>query len=194
MAEEGPMLGGDLVKILPADHRRALMAAIHVLIDNCLDDLVALQHGGAFTESTMLDHLPPTGLRHYDVLFAKRFLACVYTVAWKLQSPDQQALACVGEELALHALIQSAAATLDDNGAEADFSALYEAAFEDEDYALLFDPQWDGIEDTDRGQMLGMANLRPGDWFEPFRDEDPVHPYNSSRSATMRRKRRADLD
>jgi hypothetical protein len=106
--------------------------------------------------------------------------ACVYTVAWKLHSPDAQMLACVGEELALHALIQRAAAILDDKGTEADFDLLRETAFEVEDYALLFDPQRDGIEDSEHVQRLGMANVRYDDWFMPFCDQDPVHPYSST--------------
>jgi len=174
------MIGSELRLIMRADHQRALSTAVHVLIDEFLDDLVALQRGEHFADTGMATYLPSTHRHRYDLLFAKRFLACVYTVAWKLHSPDPQALACVGEELALHALIQGAEAILDDKGSEADFDELRETAYEDEDYALLFDPQWDGIEDSERGRRLGMANLRHDDWFTPFRDEDPVHPYSST--------------
>ena len=174
------MIGGELPSILCADHEHALSTAVHVLIDECLDDIVALQRGEPFVDTGMSAYVPSTYCHRYDPLFAKRFLACVYTVAWKLHSPDPQMLACVGEELALHALIQRAEAILDDKGTEADFDLLRETAFEDEDYALLFDPQWDGIEESKHGQRLGMANLGYDDWFRPFRDDDPVHPYSST--------------
>jgi hypothetical protein len=174
------MMGSELRSILRTDHQRALLTAVHVLIDQFLDDIVALQRGDHFADTGMADHLPSTYCHRYDLLVAKRFLACVYTVAWKLQSPDPQVLACVGEELALHALIQSAEAILESKGASAGFDLLRETAFEDEDYALLFDPQWDGIEDSERGRRLGIANLRFDEWFKPFRKEAPIHPYISA--------------
>ena len=174
------MIGSELRSMMRADHQRALSTAVHVLIDEFLDDIVTLQRGEHFADTGLATYLPPTYRHRYDLLFAKRFLACVYMVAWKLHSPDPQSLACVGEELALHALIQGAEAILDDKAREADFDSLRETAFEDEDYALLFDPQWDGIEESKHGQRLGMANLGYDDWFRPFRDDDPVHPYSST--------------
>jgi hypothetical protein len=174
------MIGSELRSLLRANHQGALATAIHVLIDEFLDDFVALQRGEQFADTGMATYLPSAYGYRYNLLFAKRFLACVYTVAWKLYSPDPQALACVGEELALHALIQCAEVILDGKRTEADFGLLRETAFEDEDYTLLFDPQWDGIDESEHGRQLGMANLRYDDWFIPFRDEDPVHPYNSA--------------
>ena len=174
------MIGGELRSILCADHEHALSTAVHVLIDEFLDDIVALRRGERFVDTGMADHLPSAYCRRYDLLFAKRFLACVYTVAWKLQSPDPQILACVGEEFALHALIQCAEGILERQGAEADFDSLRETALEDEDYALLFDPQWDGVEDSVVGRRLGVANLHFDEWFQPFREQVPVHPYSSA--------------
>jgi hypothetical protein len=174
------MIGSELRSVLRADHQGALATAVHVLIDEFLDDIVALQRGEQFADTGMATYLPSAYGFRYNLLFAKRFLACVYTVAWKLYSPDPQALACVGEELALHALIQGAEAILDDKGTGTDFDSLRETAFEDEDYALLFDPQWDGIDQSAHGRRLGMASLRYDDWLIPFRDEDPVHPYDSA--------------
>jgi hypothetical protein len=157
-----------------------MATAIQVLIDEFLDDIAALKRGEQFADTGMAAYLPSAYGHRYNLLFAKRFLACVYAAAWKLHSPDPQALACVGEELALHALIQGAEAILENKGTRADFDALRETAFEDEDYILLFDPRWDGIDVSERGRRLGIANLRHDDWFEPFREEVPVHPYSSS--------------
>jgi hypothetical protein len=111
------------------------------------------------------------------VLFAKQFLTCLVTVAWKLHAPGVHRLACTAEELALNALLQSAAAARELRGERADFSELRDVAYEDEDYALLFDPAKDGIEETEQGRSMGLANLRFKNWFRPFRDDEPVHPY-----------------
>src|SRR3954471_16538254 len=63
---------------------------------------------------------------------------------------------------------------------ESDFSELCDVAFEDEDVALLFDPQTDGIEDVEPNGRLDTAHLRLEEWFMPFRPECPVHPYSSA--------------
>jgi hypothetical protein len=172
------MIGGELRSVLSADQQRALAIAVHVLIDEFLDDIVALQRGEEFGGTGMVTCLPSGYGHRYNLLFAKRFLACIYAVAWKLHSPDPRTPARAVEELALHALIQSAEEIIDENSTDTDSDLLRETAFEDEDYALLFDPQWDGIEDSERGRRLGMANLRYDDWFIPFRDDTQVHPYN----------------
>ena len=63
-----------------------------MLIDEFLDDMDAVQRGEPFSDTGMATYLPSTYRHRYDLLFAKRFLACVHTVAWKLYSPDPQAL------------------------------------------------------------------------------------------------------
>jgi hypothetical protein len=87
-------------------------------------------------------------------------------------------LACVGEELALRALVTEAEEILEARGAGvAQLADLLELATEDADYELLFYMAWDGIEDSDTAREEGMANLAFDDWFKPFREEYPVHPY-----------------
>lgn len=49
---------------------------------------------------------------------------------------------------------------------------MHDLAFEDHDVLMLFDARFDGIEDSDVGAMLGVANLHPKDWFKPFRSSD----------------------
>src|SRR5690554_2532568 len=125
----------------------------------------------------MVEYLPPRFLPKYDHLFAKEFLVCVAMVASKLTSPSHSMLACVGEELALHALVTEAEEILEARGAGTDLADLLELATEDADYELLFDMAWDGIEDSDTGRDVRVANLAFDDWFKPFREEYPVHPY-----------------
>jgi len=171
------MIGADLDEVLPPSHREALFAAIDTLIDEFLDDVAHLREGKPFAETWMKTFLPEKYLHRYNQLFARQFLACLMTVAWKLTSPDPQWLACVGEELALDALLRQAEIQLDVEGEHADFGDFEDVAFEDTDFKVLFDPAWDGIEDSEVGEYLRMANLHLADWFKPFRESDPVHPY-----------------
>src|SRR5207248_530236 len=107
--------------ILPPSHREALYAAVDVLTDEFLDDVATLQDDDDFTNTSMVDYLPRKYLPHYTPLVARQFLVCLITVAWKLRSPGIYRLACVGEELALNALIERAEGLLDMDGQKADF-------------------------------------------------------------------------
>jgi hypothetical protein len=125
----------------------------------------------------MSTYLPPRYWRVYSPLFSKQFLICVLTVAWKLGAVETYRLSCVGEELALHAIIDAAKLMLDINGGTADFDGFENAAFLDIDFEILFDSKLDGFEETPAADVLRVANLRFEDCFSPFRDDDPVHPY-----------------
>jgi hypothetical protein len=155
----------------------ALRSAAVMLLDRFFADVGHLEAGGDFADTDMVEYLPPRFLRKYDHLFAKEFLICVATVASKLASPSHSMLACVGEELALHALVTEAEEILEARSAGVDLADLLELATEDADYELLFDMAWDGIEDSDTGRDMRVANLAFDVWFKPFREEYPVHPY-----------------
>ena len=86
-----------------------------------------------------------------------------------LVRPGNWRLANVGEELALHALIDQAEAVLEAAGEDPDLGDFREAAIEDLDCLLLFDLRFDGFEDSPVADRLGMTNLRFEDWFKPFR-------------------------
>ena len=159
--------------MLSPEQEDALRSAAVVLLDRFFADIDHLEAGGDFADADMVEYLPPRFLPKYDHLFAKEFLLCVATVAWKLAQPGQSTLACVGEELALHALVTEAEGILGARGALVDLADLLELATEDADYELLFDMAWDGIEDSDTGRDMRVANLAFDDWFRPFRDTDP---------------------
>jgi hypothetical protein len=67
-----------------------------------------------------------------------------------------------------------------DQGKDVDFSTFEQLAYEDMDFELLFEPHLDGIEDTVAGQGMAIAYLHFDQWFTPFREENPVHPYVTS--------------
>jgi hypothetical protein len=74
-------------------------------------------------------------------------------------------------------LIEEAESILEVRDEEADFGDFRELAFKDEDYLMLFDMAWDGIEDSDLGRQVRVMNLAFDEWFEPFYEGIPVHPY-----------------
>ena len=100
----------------------------------------------------MPEYLPRKHLSRYNLALAERFLVCVPTVAWKLREPGVQWLACTAEELALRAIIEEARTLLladsELGKAEADFNSFESVAFEDWDFEMLFDPAYDGVEDS----------------------------------------------
>ncbi len=66
---------------------------------------------------------------------------------------------------------------MDLDGIEADFGAFEDAIYQDMDFEYLYEPEADGIEDSELGAELGIGNLRFSDWFKPFINASmPVHP------------------
>jgi len=47
------------------------------------------------------------------------------------------------------------------------------------DFGFLFDNAYDGIDESEAAQELGMSSLAFNDWFKPFSDEPSriAHPY-----------------
>ena len=167
----------EALDILPPDHLEALLTAIDKLTDEFFDDVAALLEDGEFSQTSMAEYLPSRYLPRYGALFAKQFLVCLITVAWELRAPGVHRLACRAEELALHALIQAAEGILEERGGQSDFGLFEDTAFEDADVELLFTPALDGIDEGEVGRYLGMGSLGFEEWFRPFREEEPVHPY-----------------
>ncbi|MFC1705862.1 hypothetical protein ACFL59_03455 [Planctomycetota bacterium] len=162
--------------ILPEHHIAALRDAARDLVAQLLDDLVTLE-GVDLEETGLADLLPRCYRLRYDLGFVRRFLVCAVTVAWKLEAPGEHLLACVAEELALHAIAQGASDTLTVQAVEPDFDLFSDIAFKDQDYLFLFSPAQDGIEDSAIGEAMGIVNLRFAHWFRPFYDSVPVHPF-----------------
>jgi hypothetical protein len=167
-------------EFIPDDHREALGLAIEILTDQFFEDVgnVTADRGRvAFADTTMADFLPTIYSDRYDAGFATRFLVALVVVGTKLTEREPLLLTCVAEELALNALVVEATDLLRSRGRAADFSGFRDAAFEDEDFDYLFDASQDGIEESEVGTYMGMTSLRFDDWFKPFRDTDPVHPW-----------------
>lgn len=162
---------------LPQDHREALLAATDILIDACIGDIARLDKGEDFRLTYLETFLPGEYLAEYDSFFTRKFLACLFTVAWKLRSPETHSLACVGEQLAMNAIIQLATAILENEGKEADYSGFADTVFEGRDFELLFQPSVPWPRPLKLAQSLHSGNLSIREWFKAFKPTDPVHPY-----------------
>lgn len=177
-------LGDAWSKYLPTTHREALQTALDILVDEFLDQYSDIVAGDLkFSESMLGGVLPSKHSLRYTPVFAKRFFACLLTVAWKLAQPrpPEPLLCCTAEELALDRLIRQAQATLEMRNLDSDFNGFKDDVFQDLDYEILYDPAADGIEDTAAGDELDLQFLHFDDWFKPFDDATTVvHPYASN--------------
>ena len=173
------IVGDDVfdIEALKPELRDALLDGCSLVVDGAFHTLEALADGESFADTFMSNWLPLKYLPRYDIRFARSFAVCLIAVAGKLTDRHPHVLASVAEEMALAAILDEAESALDLNGRKVDMRAEAEAAFQDTDFELLFDPGWDGIENDESVAHLAMANLRFEDWFRPFRDEIPVHPY-----------------
>ena len=167
--------------ILTPPAREALQGGCDTLIDGVFDDLGNVKGSRDIADTWAAIYLPERYLYKYAPLFLRQFAVCVVTVAWKLAQPEHMPLSSLAEELAANAIIESAkvyaeTAELDVVDLLEDFRDEY---FEDLDFEYLFDDAYDGIDETDVGQMLGMSSLAFDDWFKPFSGESSriAHPY-----------------
>jgi hypothetical protein len=179
------VIGDTQPSTLPPDHWDALRASIDILIDGFSDDIARLMIDEVGFEHTFMSiYLPPQFKSRYNALFAKKLLVCLITVAWKFDQPGNWPLACTGEQLALRALVERAESETELDGKDYDFGDFWELAFPDCDLDMLYEPAFDGIEDSDIADEMGARHLHPDRWFEPLYDGIPVHPYVSDRSNT----------
>lgn len=93
------------------------------------------------------------------------------------------ALSSLAEELAAWAIINQAKSVVEEDEGEAAeenaFDIFIDGYFEDTDFLYLFDATYDGIDEAEVAQVLGMSSLAFHDWFLPFSDEPSrmAHPY-----------------
>jgi hypothetical protein len=168
-------------RALGAEALDILRDAADELRDELREDIQTLREGGRHDETIAVsEHLPGVYARHYTPEVVAQWAGSVETVAHKLAAYPNTYLTSTAEELAGHALIARCEALIEDRENEFDdadalrekFSEVHDLAFEDHDVLLLFDARFDGIEDSDIGETMGVANLHVRDWFKPFRSDD----------------------
>ena len=164
---------------LPPSHRAALEHACTVLIDEFLDDVADLSAKPTTWDDTyMASYLPERHRAGYTPLFAREFLLCTATVAWKLGQDEWLGTACLAEDLALNALIERAGAEIELAGDDADYDAFMDEAFEGTEFEDLLDTD-DADGDRAPAPATGAGALPIDQWFRPRLEGplDAVHPY-----------------
>lgn len=158
--------------------RRAVQCGIGWVIDHVKMELDRLKAGETFDRYGIVDlWLPPCFAKHYTARFMAYFLTAVHVAGEALLS-EKPYFSCTAEELAAHAILDSALEVFledepqefgisDPKRAAADIEYLKDVAFEDEDVLMLFDMP--GFEKTAIAEYMGVANLEVNDWFKPFR-------------------------
>lgn len=119
------------------------------------------------------DYLPPMYAASYDYGFLRDFHITLLTVIYKLGGP-WTGLANVLEQLAMRALLRAAeneAIVKADEGEvvrDIDVSDLWDLAFDDTDFRILFTPELDGLQNSEIGKQMGMVNLDRREWYDPL--------------------------
>lgn len=136
------------------------------------------------------DHLPPMYAASYDYHFLRDFHITLVTVIYKLGGP-WTGLSTVLEQLAMRAILRAAeseAVVKGDEGedvSDIDVSDLWDIAFEDIDFGILYEPELDGLQDSEIGKQMGMVNLDRREWFNPLDLAiTPPHPLTWRRITT----------
>lgn len=148
------------------------------------DQLASRQDTDPIMVSSELPEMYKARYATFD--FLKNWVLTVGVVGWKLAQPEPLPLTNVAEELAMHVLISNALMRFEEKGAEdpeaeEQLSDLYESAFEDNDFKLLYKLQdSDDLPDLDPTGQMGMTDLRLKSWFLPFGsavDRGVPHPF-----------------
>jgi hypothetical protein len=176
------LMGQAYTGVLTPHEQQALQASCDILIDSLFDALQNVKKPQDVAHTMVGLYLPERYLYKYTPYFLRKFAVCLITVAWKLAQPRHIPLSSLAEELAAWVIIQEAQRQLEDEtDAEAEnaFDAFIDTYFEDTDFEFLYDDRYDGIEETELAQILGISPLAFQDWFTPFSDEPfrTPHPY-----------------
>ncbi|HET9015888.1 MAG TPA: hypothetical protein VFN57_09840 [Thermomicrobiaceae bacterium] len=166
--------------VLPPDHRAALETSCTVLVDDFLDDAGAIAAAPHAWDQTYLSSYLPRRLHEaYTPVFTREFLVTTVVVGWKLADGNWRGVACLGEMLALNALVESAAIRLESEGIEPDFAPFMRRALTGAEHAELFADAPGGVDESELGRRLEQAGLPVERWFTPFTDvpEPALHPY-----------------
>lgn len=174
------LMGQAYTDILTPQEQQALQTSCDILIDNIIDDLPNVKKPEDVEDTMLGIYLPQRYMYRYTPRFLRKFAICVITVAWKLAQPEHMMLSSLAEELAAWVIIQEARRQLTDESDEEienPFDTFIDAYFEDTDFEYLYDDSYDGIDETELAQDMGILSLAFKDWFSPFSDEPSRTPH-----------------
>ncbi|MFD8478199.1 hypothetical protein [Kitasatospora sp. NPDC059673] len=127
-----------------------------------------------------------------DLQWRRRMARALDDLVGDLEKGDWPEPTCTAEELALHLALREAPSyrdEVDDNDGhphhqlpvhrdDYDYDACRDLFFQDTDVLMLYSARFDGIEDPDNdiNRDLGIGDLRPAAWFEPFGNVEARDP------------------
>lgn len=177
--------------VLSRAARHALLEAIKRLTDDALYSVIAMMNDGrAFAETRIAGYYPFPQLPRYTPAVVRKLVVCLLIAGVEFAQPRRYERACVGEELAVNALMAHAEweyTEFEGFLAEAEerpsvpastalnFDSFVDAALDDTDFAFLFDASVDGLMNVEGAEHLGFANLEFADWMVAFSGR-PLHP------------------
>ncbi|HZO93250.1 MAG TPA: hypothetical protein VFB22_05730 [Candidatus Baltobacteraceae bacterium] len=175
---------------LSRDERRLLKDAATRVVDEAFSaietytdwraDAPEQDRVALFRETSLSAYLPERFANRYGPLFMKKYAVAVVSVGLKMAHGEPMSLSSTAEELAFYAIVEAAKGDIELSDAgdvdEKHLDDFADSVYEDTDFLMLFSGQFDGIEDSDLGRSIGVANLDFDEWFLPFRD-DALHPY-----------------
>jgi hypothetical protein len=171
-----------------AAERETLRTALQALIDLLFDLYEALPPGGPAPADFRHEGLlvfPPAYVSRYDRPFVRRAIVAAASLGQKLSGPGWFDLASTMEEMLFGTImetVQNADIEIGDV-----FDDLEESAFQDLDYEMLFNAQFDGIENDASREQYAFANLRFEEWFLPFPNTSFLNYYFSDPRAIAER-------
>lgn len=160
---------------LSRQQRQYIEMGIERVISNLVEDIALFSENQSWhdTSIALFGYLPPKYAYRYDNALVKQFLDTVMAVAYKYSDRRiQWRLNSVAEELAFYAILKEAEFAAGEEGYRFDLEEIMNAIYTDDDFLLLYDPTFDGVEDDDNFKnAIGLVNLSFKDWFKPFKEE-----------------------
>ena len=166
-----------------------LHTAASCLADAAYDDVE--EHGDDPVDKRgwMIFHdYPPLTFRE-NAVWRRQAARAFDDLAADLEGGDEPRPRCIGEEMALHLMLDWVRSVCDDepevrdeivtgllgHSDDYDWDLVFEHLFQDDDLSALFRPADDGIEDPDgeTNRFLGMGDYRPPAWFDWFLNMPP---------------------
>ena len=160
---------------LSKEQQKYIESGIERVIANLAGDLAILGDNLSWHETSIdiFGYLPPKYAYRYDISLAKQFLDAVMAVAYKyFDKKNIWHLNSVAEELAFYAILKEAEILAAVDGCQLHREEIVNSVYTDNDFLLLYDPTFDGVEDDDKFKdAIGLLNLSFKDWFKPFKGE-----------------------
>ncbi|MEU2873350.1 hypothetical protein ABZ769_29815 [Streptomyces olivoreticuli] len=176
-----------------------LYTELCVLADQAYDDCEELGDGPVVPDEHeghwgVFTYLPKQTFAA-DLQWRRRFARAADDLAGDLERGNWPQPTCTAEELALHLAVRDAGDRGDDDHAvgehgslpahrdDYDFDMCAEVFFQDSDVLMLYSARCDGIEDPDdeTNRYMGIGDLRPAAWFEPFLNVPARDPHRGFR-------------